>query len=83
MVKRDAEALRHYFTSDATYRRTPVCPRRSECRPSSKTWPDKMAMFPDSYEYRVVNLIGDGNVVLTERLDMVRGGDREPCTRYL
>ncbi len=32
-------------------------------------------MFPDSYEYRVINLVADGDAVLTERLDMIRSGD--------
>jgi limonene-1,2-epoxide hydrolase len=32
-------------------------------------------MFPDSYEYRMQNLAADGDVVLTERLDMIKGPD--------
>jgi limonene-1,2-epoxide hydrolase len=27
--------------------------------------------FPDSYEYKTINLAADGDVVLTERLDMI------------
>ena len=30
---------------------------------------------PDSYEYRVQNLAADGDVVMTERLDMIKGPD--------
>ena len=74
MVKRDAEALRHYFTSDATYQNTGMPPAVG-VQAIIENLAGQMAMFPDSYEYRVINLIGDGNVVLTERLDMVRGGD--------
>ena len=35
------------------------------------------AQFPDSYEYRMINLAADEDAVLTERLDMIRtpGGD--------
>jgi hypothetical protein len=28
--------------------------------------------YPDSYEYKLINLAADGDVVLTERLDMIR-----------
>ena len=32
----------------------------------------QFGQFPDSYEYRTVNVAADGDVVLTERLDMIR-----------
>jgi hypothetical protein len=32
----------------------------------------QFAVFPDSYEYKTINLAVDGDVVLTERLDMIR-----------
>ncbi len=35
-------------------------------------------MFPDTYEYKMRNIAGAGDVVLTERLDMINGFDGVP-----
>ena len=32
-------------------------------------------MFPDTYEYKTENIAANGNVVLTERVDMINGFD--------
>jgi limonene-1,2-epoxide hydrolase len=32
-------------------------------------------MFPDSYEYTTLNAAADGDVVLNERLDRIKGPD--------
>jgi len=74
MAKRDAEAVRAYFSSDAVYQNTGM-PAAVGVEAIVENLAGQMAMFPDSYEYKVINLVGDGNVVLTERLDMIRGGD--------
>jgi limonene-1,2-epoxide hydrolase len=74
MAKRDAEAVRPYFAPDAVYQNTGM-PAAVGVQAIIENLAAQMAMFPDSYEYRVINLVGDGNVVLTERLDMVRGAD--------
>ncbi len=74
MAKRDAEGLRPYLASDAIYQNTGR-PAIAGVDAIVENLAAQMARFPDSYEYRVINLVGDGNVVLTERLDMIRGGD--------
>ena len=74
MAKRDAEALRHYFTPDAVYQNTGM-PAAVGPQAIVENLAGQMGMFPDSYEYKVLNLAGDGNVILTERLDMIRGAD--------
>lgn len=74
MAKRDAEAVRTYFSSDAVYQNTGM-PAAVGVEAIVENLAGQMAMFPDSYEYKVINLAGEGNVVLTERLDMIRGGD--------
>ena len=35
----------------------------------------QFGMFPDSYEYVTKNIAGNGDAVLTERLDMIKGTD--------
>ena len=35
----------------------------------------QFAMFPETYEYQMVNIAGRGEVVLTERVDMINGLD--------
>jgi limonene-1,2-epoxide hydrolase len=74
MAKRDAEALRRFVASDAVYQNTGM-----EASVGADAIIDNLAgqfaMFPDSYEYRVQNLAADGDVVLTERLDMIKGPD--------
>ena len=57
------------------FTKTPGCPRQ---RVSTRSWRTSRAnfgAFPDSYEYRVQHIAADGNVVLTERLDMIKGPD--------
>ena len=52
--------------------------KTSECRLSSastrswRTWGAQFAMFPDAYAFEIVNIAGDGPVVLTERLDYIQ-----------
>ena len=71
MAKRDAEALRPFFTDDAVYQNTGM-PATSGLGAIIENLAGQFAMFPDSYAYEVVNLAADGDVVLTERLDMIR-----------
>jgi limonene-1,2-epoxide hydrolase len=35
----------------------------------------QLAMFPDSYEYRTVNCVAEGDVVMNERLDALTSPD--------
>ena len=74
MVKRDAESARPYFAVDAVYQNTGM-PASVGVDAIVANLAAQFAMFPDSYEYRVINLVADGDAVLTERLDMIRSGD--------
>jgi limonene-1,2-epoxide hydrolase len=35
----------------------------------------QFAMFPDSYEYKTINIVAAGQIVMNERLDMIKGPD--------
>ncbi|MGW7730176.1 limonene-1,2-epoxide hydrolase family protein [Streptomyces canus] len=74
MVKRDAEVLRRFFTADAVYHNVGMPPAVG-VDAIVENLAQQMTAFPDSYEYRMVNLAGDGDVVLTERVDMIRTPD--------
>jgi limonene-1,2-epoxide hydrolase len=71
MIKRDAAQLSPFLTEDAVYQNTgqPAVIGRVAIL---ENLAGQFAMFPDSYEYRVINLASDGDVALTERLDMIR-----------
>jgi limonene-1,2-epoxide hydrolase len=74
MAKRDPEAIRPYFTANAVYQNTGM-PASVGVDAIVENLGAQFAMFPDSYEYRVINLAAGDNVVMTERLDMIRGTD--------
>jgi limonene-1,2-epoxide hydrolase len=71
MIERDAAALAPFLTEDAVYQNTgqPAVTGRAAIL---ENLGGQFAAFPDSYEYRVINLVADDDVVLTERLDMIR-----------
>jgi limonene-1,2-epoxide hydrolase len=71
MVKRDAPALRPFLTDDAVYQNTGT-PATVGGDAIIENLAGQFGAFPDSYEYRVINLAATGDVVLTERLDMIR-----------
>src|ERR1700678_2986742 len=74
MAKRDAESLRRLVADDAVYQNTGM-EASVGVDAIIENVAGQFAMFPDSYEYRLKNLAADGNVVLTERLDMIKGPD--------
>jgi limonene-1,2-epoxide hydrolase len=66
--KGDIDTIIDYFTDDAVYHNIPVDPvvGKEQIR-------NTIAMFTtgvERIEFRVRNITGDGNVVLTERLDV-------------
>jgi len=71
MAKRDAEALRPFFADGAVYQNVGM-PATTGVDDIIENLAGQFAMFPDSYEYQVVNLAVDGDVVLTERRDLIR-----------
>ena len=72
MVRRNAEALRGFFASDAVYQNCGM-PATTGVDAIVANLAGQFGMFPDSYEYVVKNIAGAGAVVLTERLDMIKG----------
>lgn len=71
MAKRDTEALRPFLADDAVYQNTGKLPFVGIAA-IVENLAAQFAAFPDSYEYRVLNIAGHDHVVLTERLDMIR-----------
>ena len=74
MVKRDAEALRGFFADDAVYQNCGM-PATVGVDAIVANLAGQFGMFPDSYEYVTKNIAGNGDAVLTERLDMIKGTD--------
>lgn len=71
MVKRDAEGLRPFLAEDAVYQNVGRQPFVGVAA-IVENLASQFAAFADSYEYRIVNIAANGDVVLTERLDMIR-----------
>ena len=74
MVKRDAEALRPYLAEAAVYHNVGM-PATVGVEAILANVGGQFAMFPDAYEYRTVNIAAAGDVVLTEREDMIQAPD--------
>lgn len=70
MVKRDPEALREYLADDIVYQNTGM-PAQAGVDDVLADLAGQFAMFPDSYEYRLLNIAAVDDVVLTERVDMI------------
>ena len=74
MVKRDAESLRPYLADDVVYQNTGM-PASEGIEAVVANVAGQFAAFPDSYEYKTINIVGEGDVVMNERLDHVKGPD--------
>ncbi|TFV88891.1 limonene-1,2-epoxide hydrolase family protein [Blastococcus sp. CT_GayMR16] len=70
MVTRDASALRAFLADDAIYQNAGM-PASVGAAAIVENLAGQFGAFPDSYEYKTINLAADGDVVLTERLDMI------------
>jgi limonene-1,2-epoxide hydrolase len=67
-AKGDVDALMDYFTDDAVYHNIPVAPVTGKDAIKAT-----FAMFTtgvERIEFRVLHIVGDGDVVLTERVDV-------------
>jgi len=71
MAKRDAEALRPYLAGNAVYQNTGMA-ATTGVEDIVANLAGQFGAFPDSYEYKLLNFAAAGDVVLTERLDMIR-----------
>lgn len=74
MVERDAEALRPLLADDVVYQNTGM-EAASGIEAVLANVAGQFAMFPDSYEYRTINAVGEGDLVMNERIDMIKGPD--------
>jgi limonene-1,2-epoxide hydrolase len=74
MVKRDAELVRPYLADAAVYQNAGM-PAASGIDNIIENLAGQFMMFPDSYEYRTINVVAAGDVVMNERLDMIKGPD--------
>ncbi len=74
MVKRDAETLRPLVADDAVYQNTGM-EASVGVDAIIANLAAEFGMFPDSYEYRLQHIVAEGDVVMTERLDMIKGPD--------
>ncbi len=74
MSKRDPEALRPYLAQGVVYQNTGM-PATKGVDNVLADLAGQFSMFPDAYEYKTENIAANGNVVLTERVDMINGFD--------
>ncbi len=78
VTKRDAELLRPLLADDVTYHNMGMEASKG-IEATIANLAGQWAMFPEVYEYQVRHLVADGNLVLTERVDLVgMGGVRAP-----
>lgn len=72
VAARDAAALARFFTEDAIYHNMPMAPNVGR----EAVLADLAGQFARfaHYEYQVLNLVADGDTVLTERIDLVGDG---------
>ena len=80
MEKRDPDALRPWLAEDAVYQNVGM-PALTGVDAIVENLGAQFAMFPDAYAFEIVNIAGDGPVVLTERLDYIQtpNGESLPC----
>lgn len=74
MANRDAEALRPLLADDIAYQNVGM-EVASGIEAVLENVAGQFAMFPDSYEYRTVNVVAEGDIVMNERIDMITGPD--------
>ncbi len=74
MVKRDAEAMRPLVANNAVYQNIGMEASQGVDAIIANL-AGQFGMFPDSYEYRLQHVAAEGDVVMTERLDMIKGPD--------
>ncbi len=77
MAKRDPQALRAFLADDIVYQNTGMAAKVG-VEDVVEDLAGQFAMFPDTYEYQMKNIAGSGDVVLTERLDVINGFDGVP-----
>lgn len=74
MEKRDPEALRPFLAAGAVYQNVGM-PAFTGIDAILENMGAQFSMFPDAYAFEIVNMAGNGSVVLTERLDYIQAPD--------
>jgi len=74
MAARDPEVLRPLLAEAVVYQNVGM-PASRGLEEVLANLAGQFGMFPDSYAYETVNIAASGDVVLTERLDMIKGPD--------
>jgi limonene-1,2-epoxide hydrolase len=74
MANRDAQALRPLLADEVVYQNAGM-PAAEGIEDTLAALTFQFEMFPDSYEYETVNAVSEGDVVMNERLDYIRGPD--------
>ena len=72
MVNRDVVALRPLLADEVVYQNAGM-PAAEGIEATLAALAFQFEMFPDSYEYETINSVGEGDVVMNERLDYIRG----------
>jgi len=78
MVQRDAESLGSFLADDAVYQNCGM-PASVGADAIVANLAGQFSMFSDSYEYVTKNIAANGDAVLTERLDLIKGTHRCPA----
>jgi limonene-1,2-epoxide hydrolase len=74
MVKRDIERLRPLLADEVVYQNAGMAAAEGiEATLAALSF--QFELFPDSYEYETINAVGEGDVVMNERVDYIRGAD--------
>jgi limonene-1,2-epoxide hydrolase len=73
--RRDADELAAYFTDDAVYHNIPMQPIAG--REAIRGFLKGFLAMVESAEFRMLHLVADGDVVMTERVDSFRLAGRE------
>jgi limonene-1,2-epoxide hydrolase len=83
MEQRNPEALRPLLAEDAVYQNVGM-PAARGVEAILENLGAQFSMFPDAYAFEVVNIAGDGPVVLTERLDYIQtpAGAKPGCPSW-
>ena len=74
MEKRDPDALRPFLADDAVYQNVGM-PASTGADTIVENMSAQFSMFPEAYAFEIVNIAGNGPVVLTERLDYIQTPD--------
>ncbi len=77
----DADELAGFFTDDGTYYNMPLEPVSG--RDNVREFISGFVSAWSATDWEVLNLVGDGDVVIAERVDRTKAGDKSvdlPCT---